>query len=312
MEEKILYQIRGLYRDDFRVTGYSFGQGEKSLAIVGAMRGNENQQLYCCARLIRRLRRMEEEGRLTPGREILVIPCVNPYSMNLRKRFWGIDNTDINRMFPGYDRGETTQRIADGVFQILKEYRYGIQFASFYMRGRFVPHVRMMRTGYEDVALAKQFGLPYVVLHQPRPFDTATLNYNWQIWDTDAFSLYTTDTAQVNPASARQAEEAVLNFIDSQGLGRYQGSRGYISRVIGSEDFVPVRAGCGGFFRCLVSPGQAVERGYPLAEIRHPYTLDTLETLTAPVSGIVAFVLDEATTHQDTAVLKLIRDPEEM
>ena len=53
----------------------------------------------------------EAEGRLVPGRQIMVIPSINPNSMNIGKRFWGIDNTDINRMFPGYDQGETTQRI---------------------------------------------------------------------------------------------------------------------------------------------------------------------------------------------------------
>ena len=178
MERKVLFEIEALYRDDFRVTGFSFGKGEKALCIVGSMRGNENQQLFACSRLVRRLKELEEKGKIAPGKEILVIPCANPYSMNVKKRFWPIDNTDINRMFLGYSEGETTQRIAAGVFEAVKDYQYGIQFASFYMPGAFVPHVRMMKTGYENVELAKKFGLPYVVLHTPRPFDTATLNYN--------------------------------------------------------------------------------------------------------------------------------------
>ena len=76
----MLYQIDALYRDDFRITGFSFGEGEKALCIVGAMRGNENQQLYCCSRLVSRLTALEAAGRLQPGYRILVIPCVNPYS----------------------------------------------------------------------------------------------------------------------------------------------------------------------------------------------------------------------------------------
>ena len=120
MKREVLYQIDALYRDDFRITGFSFGEGEKALCIVGAMRGNENQQLYCCSRLVSRLTALEEAGRLQPGYRILVIPCVNPYSMNIRKRFWPIDNTDINRMFPGYDQGETTQRIAAALFNVVK------------------------------------------------------------------------------------------------------------------------------------------------------------------------------------------------
>ena len=310
MKKEIIFELQGLYRDNFRIAAYTFGEGEPSLCIVGAMRGNENQQLYCCSRLIERLKKLEEAGRLIPGHQVMVIPCVNPNSMNIRKRFWSIDNTDINRMFPGYDQGETTQRIAAAVFNVVKEYKYGVQFASFYMPGAFVPHVRVMKTGYENIDIAKEFGLPYVVRHTPRPFDTATLNYNWQIWETQAFSVYTTNTARIDVNSAHQAEEAVLNFMSKRGILRYHGYDGYVSQVVESKDFVNVRAEESGFFECSVQPGLHVEQGQLLARIRDPYEGVNRADLTAPVDGIVAFVGDEPTVYENTAVIKLIKDEE--
>ena len=310
MERKILFEIDALYRDDFRVTGFVFGHGEKAACIVGSMRGNENQQLFSCSRLVKKLSELEAKGRITPGKQILVIPCVNPYSINIKKRFWSIDNTDINRMFPGYRQGETTQRIAAGVFEAIKDYTHGIQFASFYMPGAFVPHVRMMKTGYENVELARKFGLPYVVLQTPRPFDTTTLNYNWQIWETNAFSLYTTNTARIDRQSADQAVEAILNFLSKEEIISYRGQEGYISRVIDSEDFVPVRAEEAGFFEALVKPGERVEKGQLLARILDPYQGTVKSDLRAPADGIMAFVQDEPMTYEATAVLKLIREAE--
>ena len=308
MKKAVLYEAKAIYRDDFRVTGYTFGEGEKSLCIIGSMRGNENQQLYCCARLVDRLKRLEADGQLVQGRQILVIPCVNPYSINTKKRFWCTDNTDINRMFPGYDRGETTQRIAAGVFELVKCYRYGIQFASFYMPGAFVPHIRMMDTGYQNTVLAKEFGLPYVVVQKPRPFDTATLNYNWQIWGTHAFSIYTTNTARVDLKSASEAEEAVLNFMSHRELIRYHTRGSYQSEVIRSSDFVNVRAPAAGFLQCVVSPGERVTKDQLLARILDPYEGSVLSELRAPVQGVVAFAGDEPMTYENTAVLKLIRE----
>ena len=169
MKKRVIYEIKALYRDNFRVTGYEFGEGEKSVRIVGSMRGNEVQQLYVCSLLVKKFKQLEEEGRIKKGHRVLIIPSINPYSMNIQKRFWPTDNTDINRMFPGYDLGETTQRIADGVFQEIKDYTYGIQFTSFYMPGEFMPHIRMMEEGYSKVELAKQFDMPYVVLRKVRP-----------------------------------------------------------------------------------------------------------------------------------------------
>ena len=46
MNREIIYEIKALYRDDFRVTGYSFGEGESSICILGSLRGNEYQQIY--------------------------------------------------------------------------------------------------------------------------------------------------------------------------------------------------------------------------------------------------------------------------
>ena len=54
MIERTIYEIKALYRDDFRVRGYEFGSGEKSVCIVGSMRGNEVQQLYVCSQLVKK------------------------------------------------------------------------------------------------------------------------------------------------------------------------------------------------------------------------------------------------------------------
>lgn len=70
----------------------------------------------------------------------------------------------------------------------------------------------MMDEGFSRVETAKQFGLPYVVIREVRPYDTTTLNYNWQVWNTQAFSLYTTTTARIEPKGAGQAVLAVMNF----------------------------------------------------------------------------------------------------
>ncbi len=314
MEKKILFEIPALYRDDFRITGYTFGQGEKSACIVGSLRGNENQQLYVCAKLVQRLKKLEEKGRIKEGHQILVVPSANPYSMNIKKRFWSIDNTDINRMFPGYDEGETTQRIANGLFQEIKEYKYGMQLSSFYMPGDFVPHVRVMKiqeeANMEMLELAKQFGLPYVVSHEPRPFDTATLNYNWQVWNTKAFSIYTTTTQVVDKESAERALNAICNFLAKQGVIEYQGYHGFVSSIVEKHDIVSVRNDKAGFLDSFVQAGDRVRKGQVLAEIIDSYEGELISELCSPVNGTILFARNEPKAYQNTAVFKIIKETE--
>ena len=306
MNKRIIYEMKELYRDTFRVTGYEFGEGEKSVCIVGSSRGNEVQQLYCCSCLIKKMKQLEEEDRIKTGHKILILPSINPYSMNIQKRFWSTDNTDINRMFPGYDLGETTQRIADGVFREISDYRLGIQFTSFYMPGDFVPHVRLMDEGFSNPETAKQFGLPYVIVRKVRPYDTATLNYNWQVWETQAFSLYTSTTSRIDKNSAGQAVLAVMNFLSAQGIIKYTIPGKLQSKVVQDNDMFPVKTEKSGIFEAMVKAGEEVKTGQPLANILDPYEGDVLETLYAPADRIVFFVHNEPMTYASTSVIKLI------
>ncbi|MGN0482168.1 MAG: M14 family metallopeptidase [Lachnospiraceae bacterium] len=306
MEKITVFQIPALYRDDFRITGFRFGKGEKSLAIVGSLRGDEYQQIYMSSLLVNRLKKLEAEGLLAEDQEILVIPSLNPYSMNIKKRFWPTDNTDINRMFPGYALGETTQRIAAGVFEVISEYRCGIQFASFYMPGRFLPHVNIMRTELDETDKAAEFGMPYIMVREPRPFDTTTLNYNWQIWDTEAYSLYSTTTNQLDEKSAEAAVDSVVRFMMSEGL--VEGEKPPIeeSRILLTDELVSVRSMKAGIFSQLAEVGDKVEKDQPIARIIDVYEGEVLEEIKAPCKGIIFFRHDEALTYANAAVFKLI------
>ncbi len=341
MKEIIVYQTSSLYRDDFRVKGYVFGSGEKSLCVVGSLRGHEYQQLYMASQLVKYLKDMETAGMIAEGKQILVIPTLNPSSMNISKQFWAIDNTDINRMFPGYNQGETTQRIAAGVFDVVNKYENGIQFSSFYMPGSFMPHVRLTHTGYENLDKAADFGIPYVVVRKPHPYDTTTLNYNWQVWETDAYSLYSSTTKNIDPVSAEIVldgakrfmvkneilKEAAIDGRNCFGIGNRPGmgqtnadarndKNEYCKteeskpRIFFDTEMIPVRNKTAGFYKPLVKPGDRVRNGDVCAEIYDTCNGEKTEELISPADGIIFFQQDEPLIFARTAAMKVLPDVE--
>ncbi len=310
MKESIIYSTSSLYRDDFRVKAYTFGRGEKALCVVGTMRGNEYQQIYICSQLMHYFKLWEEAGRFLPGKQIMLIPSVNPSSMNIGKRFWAIDNTDINRMFPGYNEGETTQRIAAGVFEVINKYQNAIQLTSFYMPGDFSPHVRMMRTGYENVKKAEDFGFPYIVVRNPRPYDTTTLNYNLQIWETDAYSLYSNTTSRIDPESAQKLIEGIERFMILNGMLKGESSPINDARVFEYGELISLRTTQAGLYHRLVEADTHVKKDTPCAEIYDPCSGDILETLYAPVNGVIFFQHNDPLVYAYTAAVKLLADPD--
>lgn len=289
MHRETIYTVKSPYREDMNIQGFCFGKGEPAACILGSERGNEVQQMYICSQLVRTLKELEAKGGICAGKKILVVPVINGLGMNIDRKFFGMENQDINRAFPGRADGDTVDRLADGIFRIVREYSYGIQFTSFYMEGEFISHVRMMETGYQNTSLANLFGLPYVVVRKPSPIDTKTLNFNWQNETTAAFSIYTNKNGLVDEKSAKQAVAAVLRFLTRMGIIRYESHSGYISHVIMEEDLTDVQTRTGGIFRGLVHPGEEVRYGNILAEVIDPYEGYIRESITAATDGIVFF-----------------------
>ena len=277
MVKKELYTLKGYNREDFNITGYSFGSGEKAACIVGAIRGNEYQQMYICSQLIRVLGELEERGQITANNEILVVPCLNHYSVNVQKRF------------------------------LVKGYSYGIQFTSFYMQGDFIPHVRMMETGHQSPSLANLFGLPYVVIRKPKPLDTTTLNYNWQMCGTCAFSIYTNCSDYIDDVSARQAVASVLRFLTRMGIIKYYNHSGFIAHVLDEDELMAVKTNTAGLYRRLKSPSDPVYRGDIIGEVIDPYEGEVINQVISPTEGIIFFAHTAPTVMENNVVYRIIR-----
>lgn len=227
--------------------------GGKRLCVVTGIHGDELEGQYVAFLLNQELQRHPEYLRGVP-----------------------LFDLDMNRIFPGYMQGGTTQRIAGALFDAVKGYRYGIHFASFYLPDDFMPHVRIMDTGYQTSSLGNLFRLPYAVMRTPKPIDTTTLNYNWQIWESNAFSIYTSETAHIDEESAAQAVSAVLRYLSRVGVVKYTCHRGYLSTVINENDLATVLTPAGGIFCALRVPGQEVEYGDTIGEILDPFSIKPL------------------------------------
>lgn len=307
MVKKLIYSLDAPYREKMNIYGYYFGKGEEAACIVGPTRGNEIQQLYAASQLVKTLETLEKNGSIVVNNEILVIPSVNHFSINVEKRFWAMDNTDINRMFPGKKNGETTERIAAEIFEVVKDYNYGIQFASFHTPGNFIPHVRILDTGHQNASLANLFGLPYVLMRKPESFDTVTLNYNWQMEGANAFSLYSNSTDEVDEDTAMQMVSSILRFLTRMGIIKYNCHNGYIASTVEEELLMPIRANVSGIYRRRRNTGDEVIFGDILAEIIDPFEGEVISQIAAPSDGIIFFAHTKPLVMQNCIIYQMIR-----
>lgn len=322
LDESIL-SLELPYRDPFDVRAFSFGidasgkalgKGgdpstlERSLCVVAGIRGDEVMQTLVCALLVERLAKMERTKELTPGRLVQVIPCANPASMGIGRRFWPLDKTDINRSFPGTTRGETTQRIAAGLFERVRGFTFGIHLSSFYLEGDFIPHVRVMHGPGEQGNHGADFCMPYVTHYEPGSFDTTTLHYNWRLEGTEAYSFYTRKTTVADEGIARDAVRSLLRFMGARGLTRHRTHGGSQSFELAERALVPVQVPAGGVCCSSVRVGSVVEKGQPLATIRDLLSGRVTARVTSPCDGVIFYQARTPLVNEQTLVFQIVPD----
>ena len=272
------------------------GDSPKRVCIVTGTHGDELEGQYVCFRLNQIIRAQLERLNGT----VEIYPALNPLGIDSITRGIPTFDLNMNRIFPGDPQGAMPEQI--------KGYTYGIQLASFYIPGDFVPHVRLMRTGYEDTEGAKLFGMPYITLRQPLPFDTTLLNYNWQIWETKAYSLYGGMNDGVESPVTAEMIGTILRFAQRIGLTRKPvvGIPDFTPQVIDESSFCSVRTPQAGIFYRLKGAGAKVQEGEPLARIIDPYEGSVRAEITSPTDGIIFFAHNKPLALANTLLFNIL------
>lgn len=272
------------------------GDSPKRVCIVTGTHGDELEGQYVCFRLNQIIRAQLERLNGT----VEIYPALNPLGIDSITRGIPTFDLNMNRIFPGDPQGAMPEQI--------KGYTYGIQLASFYIPGDFVPHVRLMRTGYEDTEGAKLFGMPYITLRQPLPFDTTLLNYNWQIWETKAYSLYGGMNDGVESPVTAEMIGTILRFAQRIGLTRKPvvGIPDFNPQVIDESSFCSVRTPQAGIFYRLKGAGAKVQEGEPLARIIDPYEGSVRAEIISPTDGIIFFAHNKPLALANTLLFNIL------
>lgn len=275
-------------RAPLRIEGFLFGEENTqgpSVAIVGAMSGDHINQLYVASGLVEYLRTKEEEVSVI-GR-ILVIPAVNAYALNMGEKNWPLDKTDLNMMFPGYAQGETTQRIAARLFDTLKGYDYGIILEGRRDQGMCLPYVKLIQSGYEDLECTKDLGLGFIHYRPHDPVETVMLQYNWQLWETKAFSIVFGKNGAIDQSVSNEVHTAIVRFLSKREILNIPIFEGRQSNIVDPNRITLVKATRAGILILKVPCGTHVQRGEVLGKIIDALSGKKLEKLVSPCEGIV-------------------------
>lgn len=278
-----------LNRAPLVIEGYLFEGSDPyapSVAIVGAMEGKNILPLYSASKLVDFLKNKIHDKDKIRG-DILVIPSINSYALNINERFWPLDKTNINTMFPGYELGETTQRIAKKVFDAIRGYTYGIILESREDLSNCIPYVKLFKSGFEDIEGAKTFGFRVVNHRELTPVDTVTLQYNWQLWETKAYSIVCPNKNQIDIDNSNEIFEGIIQFLSKNKLIDYRVLNGFESVIAAQEDIEIAKAPKSGIFITMKKEGTYISKGDVIGQIVHSLNGEIVHTFISTCNGMI-------------------------
>jgi predicted deacylase len=310
MMKKIeILRINSLNRAPLVVEGYLFegtNPDAPSVAIVGAMEGKTILPLYTASKLVDFLKNNMSDSKNILG-NILVIPSINHYALNINERFWPLDKTNINMMFPGYGEGETTQRIAKKLFDAISGYTHGVILETREDLSTCFPYIRLYKSGYEDIKNAKKFGYKIVHHKDLKPTDTVSLQYNWQLWGTKAYSVMCPNETQINTNSSNEVLEGIISFLSKNRIIKYKVLNGFESTVVNKEDIEIIKTPKSGIFIPTKQISAHVVKDEIIGKIIHAIEGEVIQHILAPCNGVIACHYKNGLIFENAVAFRIIK-----
>jgi predicted deacylase len=294
MSPTTLLHMTAPSREDFDIPYHDLGPAaeEPRVALVAGLHGDELNGVFVLSRLASFLKRISEGSR--PGAElrgrVLVIPAVNVLGVNVRNRNWPFDGTDVNRMFPGYAGGETTQRIADAVLRLTLGARWRIDVHSSNADFEELPQVRLYQPSDEERTAARWLGLPAIVERPESATFSATLVSAWRSQGGRGLAIQAGHAGSLQSGHCERLFRALLDFLEAEGVL-------YGVRLAESEESVhhfgprqafPVISEHAGWFVSRLKVGQWLRAGDRIGFVYDGFSGEQRAEAKTPVAGLLS------------------------
>ncbi len=250
------------------------------LLICAAIHGDELNGVE----IIRRIRSFRSLNRLRGT--LVLVPVVNLFGFIHQSRYLP-DRRDLNRCFPGNEKGSIASRVANLFFQeIVKHSTHVIDLHTAAINRDNLPQIRaaLNQPGVDELAVG--FSIPVVInsnlIENSLRFEAAKLGIPVITYEAG-------EALRLDEQSIVTGVRGTVSVMRRLGML----ARGHIGTVR-SDPYIAnstrwFRASSDGLFRPLVKLGARVNKGESLGVISSPFN-DDEEVLDAPGDGIVICV----------------------
>ena len=265
------------------------------LFVCAAVHGDE----IIGVEIIRRLLKFKILKQLRGS--LIAVPIVNIYGFINNSRYLP-DRRDLNRFFPGSEKGSLTSRLAN-IFmkEIVANSTHGIDLHAGSHHRINLPQIRASLDDPETKRLAMAFGAPVVLNANLRDGSLRQAVYEEGI----PMLLYEAGEAlRFDEFAIRAGLKGILNTMRSLGMLPSRTVRASVPRSLVASSTSWVRAPASGILRSQIPLGGRVEVDKKIGEIADPFGDDETE-VTSHLDGIVIGRTNLPLVHEGDALFHI-------
>ena len=264
------------------------------LFVSAAIHGDELNGVEIIRRLLKRKVLRSIRGTL------LAVPIVNVHGFLNQSRYLP-DRRDLNRSFPGSQKGSIAARLANlFIKQVVSKANYGVDLHTGAINRSNLPQIRANLDDPETLEIAQAFGVPVIINSDIRDGSLRACAYDRGM----PVLIYEAGEAlRFDEISIRAGMRGILNVMRQIGmLPKLKNARQVMPVIARSTSWV--RAPSSGIVTAKIKLGNSVQKNQSLASISTPLG-DEEDHIIAPFDGIVIGQSKLPLAHEGDALFHL-------
>jgi len=265
------------------------------LLVCGAIHGDE----IIGTEIIRRLLKLKKLNAIKGT--LLAVPVVNIYAFLQHSRY-SPDRRDLNRFFPGTERGSLTSQLADAFIKnVVQDCSHVIDLHAGSNHRTNLPQIRAAIDDPETLQMAQAFKVPVIINSKLRD---GSLRYAAADMGIKMLLYEAGEALRFDEMGVRAGVRGILSVMENLGmLNRNRKPKSSLDPLI-ADTTSWIRAPISGLLQMKVPLGGRVQKNSRIGMIADPFGGEEVD-ISSPVSGMVIGRLNLPLVHQGDAIIHI-------
>lgn len=293
--------------EEFRIVKNHVTNGKgKRICIVTGTHGDELEGQFVCYLIAK----MVSEQKHKLSGTVDIYPALNPLGIDTMQRGVPAFDLDMNRIFPGDNRGSMIEKVAHDIYTDLSGADMVIDIHASNIFLREIPQVRISEMSAPVlVPFARQLGIEFIWIHQAATVLESTLAHSLNSTGTPCLVVEMGVGGRISHSMCNRLVNGIQNLMHEMGIWQDAPTEKIGESVVCDKaDAVAfLNAQTSGVFVTEIHNDMMVHEGQSVGQIIEPLTGKVLSDVKSPCNGLLFTIRAYPIVYEGSLVARIFK-----